>query len=113
MSEKNFRPNKTTVRTFSGKPVQKATILGIYNHRHPKLEALWKIRPYDLWSSRKSEIIGICMEKKKRFLLQFKNTKALSIKNAYLNSPVCLLVFSVVSGAIESVRIFCWQSVRN
>ena len=39
---------------------------------------------------------------KKRFFLQFENTNGLSIKNPYLNSFVCLLVFIVVSGAIES-----------
>ena len=40
---------------------------------------------------------------KKRFFLQFENTNGLSIKkNPYLNSFVCLLVFTVVSGAIES-----------
>ena len=39
---------------------------------------------------------------KKRFLLQFKNTNGLSIENPYLYSSVCLLVFSVVSGAIKS-----------
>ena len=37
---------------------------------------------------------------KKRFFLQFENTNGLSIKNPYLNSFVCLLVFIVVSGAI-------------
>ena len=41
-------------------------------------------------------------EKKKRFFLQFENTNGLSIKNPYLNSFVCLLVFTVVSGAIVS-----------
>ena len=30
------------------------------------------------------------------------NTNGLSTKNPYLNSFVCLLVFTVVSGAIES-----------
>ena len=39
---------------------------------------------------------------KKRFLLQFKNMNGLSIKNPYINSYVCLLVFSEVSGLIES-----------
>ena len=39
---------------------------------------------------------------KNGFFLQFENTKGLSIKNPYLNSFVCLLVFIVVSGAIES-----------
>ena len=39
---------------------------------------------------------------KKRFFLQFENTNGLSLKNPYLNSFVCLLVFTVVSGAIES-----------
>ena len=39
---------------------------------------------------------------KKRFFLQFENTNGLSIKNPYLNSFVCLLVFLVVYGAIES-----------
>ena len=40
--------------------------------------------------------------RKKRFFLQFENTNGLSKKNPYLNSSVCLLVFIVVSGAIES-----------
>ena len=40
--------------------------------------------------------------RKRRFFLQFENTNGLSIKNPYLNSFVCLLVFIVVSGAIES-----------
>ena len=40
--------------------------------------------------------------RKKHFFLQFENTNGLSIKNPYLNSFVCLLVFTVVSGAIES-----------
>ena len=60
-------------------------------------QAIWEIRPSELWSSRNSEIIRICMGKK-RSLLQFKNTNGLSIKNHYLNSSFCLLVFSVCSG---------------
>ena len=39
---------------------------------------------------------------KKRLFLQFENTNGLPTKNSFLNSFVCLLVFTVVSGAIES-----------
>ena len=64
-------------------------------------QAIWEIRPGDLSSLCNGKIIRICMGKK-RFFLQFENTNGLSIKNPYLNSFVCLLVFIVVCGAIES-----------
>ena len=47
-----------------------------------------------------AKLLGFVWEK--RVFLQFKNTNGLSIKSPYLNSFVWLLVFTVVSGAIES-----------
>ena len=64
-------------------------------------QAIWEIRPCELWSSRNPEIIRICMGKNDSFF-NLKNTNGLPIKNPYLNSSVCLHVSNVASGAIES-----------
>ena len=67
--------------------------------RYPKLYGRLDRVTFDRYTTAKLQ--GFVWEKK-RFFLQFENTNGLSIKNPYLNSFVCLLVFTVVSGAIES-----------
>ena len=51
-------------------------------------QAIWEIRPGDLWSLCNGKIIRICM-RKKRFFLQFENTNGLSIKKS-LPELLCL-----------------------